>query len=545
MTFKTILTSTAYFILALSIVLTFTIYDLIERGDSDIEKYQNDELLRIKQSLKDHVDMAYAMIDINYKNARDKAYLEKYYGRRLTNVIDIAESIINSKVEAVKNQELTLFEAQAQAAAEIKKLRYDNGKGSIWITDTTSPFPKMVMHPIEPSLDGQVMKDHKYDTALGKGQNLFVAALEKSQAHGKGFINYLWPKKTEGVTHKALKLAYVRLFQEWDWIISTAVYVDDAGYDAIEKTIDELRQMKYNNGVGYFWVNSTSDTNMVMESNLPSIEDQILDNDKIKNLFNSFIEVCKKQNGSGFIKYKWPKNTMEGGLPQEANKLSYVKLHDPSGLIVGTSVYLDHLEKISSAKKASVEEEITLLVTKIVIIAMIAVFLIGIIGYLLGKFFPKGKNTVKPHSMAGSSSVVKPASVSTSHFVNQEIPVFSQGGTEQSTLETNECIRMVQEITKTLIAEQSKLLDRALQGVSPRNNQSVIGNTPEMTNQVKQVTDEVKQLANQTYQTIDDMKKMVETNQASSQTINSADIPNLNQVMGNLDKMVGKDIKMF
>jgi methyl-accepting chemotaxis protein len=550
MTLKTILTATASVILALSIVLMFTIYDLIERRDSDIKKYHNDELIRIKESLKDHVDLAYATIDINYKNARDKAYLEKYYGRRLTNIIDIAESIINSKVEAVKRQELTLSDAQAQAAEEIKKLRYDKGKGSIWITDTTSPFPKMVMHPIDPSLDGQEMKDHKYDTALGKGQNLFVAALENSQAHGKGFIDYLWPKTTEGVTHKALKLAYVRLSQEWNWIIGTDIYVDDAGYDAIEKARDELKEMKSNkmksnNGFGYFWINSTSDTNKIMDpSILPSTEDQILDNDKLKNLFNLFIDICKKQNGSGFYKYKWPKNTMKGDSDQEVNKLSYFKLHVPSGWIVGTSVYIDHLDKTVSEKKASTEEQIASLITKMVIIATIAIFLIGFIDYLFGKLFPK-KNTANPH-LAGSSSV-KQAPVSTSHnFVNPEIPVFTHGANQQTTLRTDECIRMVQEITKTLTAEQSKLLDRALQGISPTNNanQPAFDNAPEMTNQIKLVTDEVKQLANQTYQTINDVKKMVDINQVPSQTTNSADIPQFNQVMGNLDKMVDKGMKM-
>ena len=148
---KTALSITFCFIVALSIILIFTVLNLIEKGNEDIEQYRMAELQRIKQSLKDQVEVAMATIDINYNNSRDHAYLEKYYGSRLTNIVDIAENILHSKAKAGKKGELELSaKALAQAKAEISNLRYDNGKGYVWITDTASPFPKMIMHPLIP-----------------------------------------------------------------------------------------------------------------------------------------------------------------------------------------------------------------------------------------------------------------------------------------------------------------------------------------------------------------------------------------------------------
>lgn len=285
---KSLLTFISCLIIAITVILSFTIYSIIAKGNEDIAKYRTEEIQRIKQSLKDYVDFAYATIEANHKNAMNKAYLERYYGRPLTNIIDVAENIIKSKNEAVKKGELTLPEAQAQAAAEIKKIRYDNGKGHIWITDTTRPYPKMIMHPISSSLNGQILDDPKYNSAMGKGQNFYSAAVEISQAHGKGFVNYLWPKQTkEGPIPDVPMLAYTRLFPEWNWIIGTSVYVDDAMIDAIEKSKDQIRQMRYHNGEGVFWINTTH-IKMIVDPTHPLLEGQIL-TDKLKTLFESFV----------------------------------------------------------------------------------------------------------------------------------------------------------------------------------------------------------------------------------------------------------------
>ncbi|MBE9562190.1 MAG: cache domain-containing protein, partial [Proteobacteria bacterium] len=236
------------FIIALFIMLPFVLYHINKSGQQEVEQYKQEEINRVKQSLKEYVDIAYVTLDTNYKNAMDKQYLARHYGQQLTSIVDIAESILKTKAEAVKLDGLELSEALEQAAAEVAKLRYDNGNGYVWISDTTEPRPKMIMHPLESSLNGKILDDPKYNIALGKEQNIYQAAVEVCYNHGKGFIDYLWPKTTpNGVIDDMPMLAYVRLFDDWNWIIGTAIYVDNAVNDAIENSKDDIRKMRYTN----------------------------------------------------------------------------------------------------------------------------------------------------------------------------------------------------------------------------------------------------------------------------------------------------------
>ncbi|RKZ55691.1 MAG: hypothetical protein DRQ99_29635, partial [Candidatus Parabeggiatoa sp. nov. 3] len=326
-TIKTALLVLFCFVMALIIVLTFTIHHITESSDEEINQFHQQEVERIKHALKNYVDMAYAIIDSHYNDSRDKKFLEKYYGRRLLNIIDVAETLLKSKAEAVKNGDLKLEDAQTQAMQEIKQLRYDNGDGYVWIIDTALP-PKMIMHPTQASLDGQVLDDPKYNTANGKKQNLFVASVELCETHGKGFIDYLWPKQTEkGLEEDVLQLAHVRLFSEWKWVIGTAVFVDEAGLDAIDKILNDIRQLRYNNGNGTFWITRTQpELKLLVYPENPSLEAQTVEKGKLKALLDSLVKTVEAKNGSGFLKYSWPKQ--RSGLTIEAQKWAYVKRYE-------------------------------------------------------------------------------------------------------------------------------------------------------------------------------------------------------------------------
>jgi len=509
---KTAFTLISSLILAISLIVAFAIYSITAKGNEEIEKFRSEEIQRLKQYIKDSVDMAYATIENNYKNSMDKVYLEKYYGPRLKNIIDVAETILNSKVQAVKNGKMTLAEAQAEVAAEIKTIRYDNGDGYVWITDTALPYPKMIMHPTEPSLDGQVLDDAKYNCALGKDQNLFTAAVEICQTHGKGFVDYLWPKKTqEGVISDVPKLAYVRLFPEWDWLIGTANYVDDVIIEAIEKSQDDIRKMRYDNGIGSFWISTASKTElkMIVYPNLPSLEEHLIEG-KLKKLFESFINVCEKQNGSGFLDYKWPKPTT-GGMIEDAPKISYVRLYEPLGWIIGTDVSIDKIDKALAEKQERVEYEEIIIIIKLISISLLVILLFGI---LIRMRNPSVKEEPEPvEKETETAPVEKPSSMGEPMRMTEEIPVL-RGNPEQSTLRTDECVKMVQEISKTLIAEHAKLLAMALQ------------NAPGA------VSHEVKQLANKS---IEEVTNRLEPTAEPSEETKFKVVTDLNKMVGTIN----------
>jgi methyl-accepting chemotaxis protein len=106
-----------------------------------------------------------------------------------------------------------------EAKAQISKLRFGpDGKDYFFIIDTNV---NMVMHPINPVLDGTSVKDFRDP----KGKALFVEMVKICRENNQGFIDYLWPKPGEAET--AAKLSYVQLFNEWGWIVGTGIYIDD------------------------------------------------------------------------------------------------------------------------------------------------------------------------------------------------------------------------------------------------------------------------------------------------------------------------------
>jgi methyl-accepting chemotaxis protein len=131
--------------------------------------------------------------------------------------------------------------AQAQAIATIKALRYGNGD-YFWLNDLGRPYPKMIMHPTVPSLDGKVLDAAKFDCATslapegreptvtdGK-KNLFAAFVDVVEQGGEGYVTYDWPKPAAGggVTPELYpKVSFVKKFAPWGWLIGSGIYVDD------------------------------------------------------------------------------------------------------------------------------------------------------------------------------------------------------------------------------------------------------------------------------------------------------------------------------
>ena len=133
------------------------------------------------------------------------------------NVVDIAYTLAASMEAKVRSGELKPDEAQKRALAGIKSLRY-HGNEYFWINDLSA---KIVMHPIRPELEGKDMSGDK--DAHGK---LFFAEFARvAKDKGEGFVDYFWPKPNE--TKPSPKLSYVKLFNQWGWVIGSGIYIDD------------------------------------------------------------------------------------------------------------------------------------------------------------------------------------------------------------------------------------------------------------------------------------------------------------------------------
>ncbi|QCU73359.1 methyl-accepting chemotaxis protein [Pseudoalteromonas distincta] len=157
-----------------------------------------------------------------YSSLKDEQYI------KTQNVVETAYSIIEHYYALEQDNTLTQQQAQSQALNAIRALRYDK-TNYFWINDYQ---PTMVMHPIKPALDGKDLTNNKDPD----GKSLFVDMVNIVKKDGEGFIPYKWPKP--GKDKPVEKIAFVKGFNQWQWIIGSGVYLD-----SIDEAFSEQRNL--------------------------------------------------------------------------------------------------------------------------------------------------------------------------------------------------------------------------------------------------------------------------------------------------------------
>ena len=132
-------------------------------------------------------------------------------------LVETGYSVLVKYHKLEEKGELDKATAQKKAIEEIKELRYDNGN-YFWLNDMQ---PKMIMHPIKPSLNGQDISEVT-DPA---GFAVFKAMIREVKANGEGLVPYMWPLPSGG--DPVEKISYVKSFEAWGWVIGSGVYLVD------------------------------------------------------------------------------------------------------------------------------------------------------------------------------------------------------------------------------------------------------------------------------------------------------------------------------
>ncbi len=161
--------------------------------------------------------------------------------QRVVAVIDVGMTLVKHYQQLEKSGALSREQAQQAALSAIRAIRYDKVE-YIWINDLGRPFPKMVMHPTVPALEGTVLDRPSFNYATlmrspdGRqqqklnNQNLFVTFVDTIGRYGSGFVEYQWTKPLPGggvTEERYTKLSYVIADREWGWVLGSGIYIDD------------------------------------------------------------------------------------------------------------------------------------------------------------------------------------------------------------------------------------------------------------------------------------------------------------------------------
>ncbi len=146
-------------------------------------------------------------------------------------VVETAAGIFDHYRQLETSGTMSTAEAQQAAIKQIRALRYD-GQDYFWINDLG---PVMIMHPMQPKLEGQNLSQVKDPT----GKALFNEMVAVARRDGAGAVDYMWAKP--GEADPVPKISYVQLFQPWGWIIGSGIYVDDV--DVISQLLETAQSL--------------------------------------------------------------------------------------------------------------------------------------------------------------------------------------------------------------------------------------------------------------------------------------------------------------
>jgi methyl-accepting chemotaxis protein len=370
-----------------AVVAGYAVRSIRTQAAADAARLRAEKTAQVKAELADKVNTVYALVDAQVREAADERYLAQRYGQRLGAILDVAGAALRAEIDRARRGAVPLARAQAEALATLRAMRFDGGKGYLWINGVGQPYPRMLMHPILPELEGKVLDDPAFASVGEAGRNVFQVAVEVATRDGEGFIRYSWPEPDGSVLLPRMpKFSHVRLVPEWGWVVGTGVYVDEVLREKVAEIASGIGKIRY--GSEYFWI-STAEApvpRMVMHPFRPELDGQRLDraefeldvNGRRQNLFAAFRDVAAPA-GEGYAEYAWPKPADAGAPGAPAPKISFVKLYPPLGWIIGTGRYVDDIEAAIARQTAAADAQVSALVRRIVLAAL-AVVVVAVAG---------------------------------------------------------------------------------------------------------------------------------------------------------------------
>jgi methyl-accepting chemotaxis protein len=250
-------------------------------------------------------------------------------------------------------------DAKRAALETIKNLRYGE-KDYFWINDM---YPRMVMHPLKPELDGKDVRDFK-DHA---GKHLFIEMLETVKKDGGGLVTYLWPKP--GAEKPVSKISYVKEFKPWGWIVGTGIYVDD-----VDRLFNEQLLENGSLGLGLvvvliifgYWITrsivrplhgAVAVADRIADGDL-QVNVAVTGRDEVARLLNAMKEMATRLNGivSNVARSSWRVTAVANELANDSAGLSS-KIADIIGVIDGIAFQTNILALNAAVEAARAGEQ--------------------------------------------------------------------------------------------------------------------------------------------------------------------------------------------
>lgn len=163
----------------------------------------------------------------------------------------------------------------------------------------------------------------------------------------------------------------------------TSVNIQDFPTE-LKFAVKDIEQIAFGDA-GYIWINEVEPPyTVIMHPTKPEMNGTVqvfLIEDTKQNVYEAFAELIQKNKGEGFLEYDYYKPGTNERIP----KLSYIKLFEPYGWVLGTGVYIDYIDKKVQDKTEELKSQINRMVAITLILGIILIALAYITLNYLGR----------------------------------------------------------------------------------------------------------------------------------------------------------------
>ena len=181
--------------------------------------------------------------------------------------------------------------------------------------------------------------------------------------------------------------AYKMLDKAWKKVSSSyhkhSVIIKDFPPE-LRYVVRDIEQITFGDA-GYIWLNEVkAPYTVIMHPVKPEMNGTVqvfYIQDTKQNVYEAFADVINKNGGSGFLQYDYYKPGTDERIP----KLSYIRLFEPLGWVIGTGVYVDYIDSMVAQKTDELNKQTNRLISVIVIFGLVLISVASFSLFYFGK----------------------------------------------------------------------------------------------------------------------------------------------------------------
>jgi PAS domain S-box-containing protein len=320
----------------LSVILVgfFWIYNEYDRFKHEEIALREEYFDNQKSLIKHETDQVINYVE--FKVSQAEARLKQIIRNRTNEAYNIAINLYNQHQATRTPDEIKKIIKDA-----LRPIRYNRQRGYYFITRLDGVE---VLFADRPEMEGLNLIDMQ-DT---QGDFVIRDMIDIIRKSGEGFYRYTWTKPQQAGKDFP-KIAYIKHFKPYDWLIGTGEYLDDVLNDIQQEVLERIERIKFGED-GYVFAGQWDGLSLIAPAKGRNMID-VTDVNGVK-IVQELIKAAR--SGGGYVAYVMPE--LDSSITYK--KLSYTRGIPDWKWYVGAGVNVDKIETVIGQKRDALQQRV-------------------------------------------------------------------------------------------------------------------------------------------------------------------------------------------